>query len=75
MSKSEILAELPRLSAQERREILERLWKLEEAAGPTSREKHLLDEAQADCDADPQAGAPWAEVESRLRHPRSGAFA
>jgi len=42
MSKLEILAELPRPSAQERAEILDRLWHLEEAAGPTGREKTLL---------------------------------
>jgi len=67
VSKAEIIAQLPKLSAQERSEILEQLWRLEEAAGPTSREKALLDEAQADYDAHPQAGAPWSEVEARLR--------
>ena len=67
MSKAEILAELPKLSAQDRGEILERLWNLEEATGPTEREKVLLEEAQAAFDADPTAGAPWSEVEARLR--------
>jgi len=67
MSKLEILTELPRLSAQERAEILERLWSLEEAAGPTERERTLLNEAQADYDANPSDGAPWREVEARLR--------
>lgn len=51
MSKTEILAELPKLSAQDRGEILEQLWRLEEAAGPTEREKALLNEAQAAYDA------------------------
>ncbi len=70
MSKLEILAELPRLSSQERAEILDRLWHLEEAAGPSEGEKALLDEAQASYDADPKAGAPWREVEARLHeHP------
>jgi putative addiction module component (TIGR02574 family) len=67
MSKAEILAELPKLSAQDRGEILGQLWRLEEAAGPTETEKALLDEAQAAYDANPAAGAPWAEVEARLR--------
>ncbi|MBI3886200.1 MAG: addiction module protein [Opitutae bacterium] len=67
MSKREILAELPKLSAQDRGEILEQLWHLEESAGPTAREKMLLDEAQAAYDANPSAGAPWSEVEARLR--------
>lgn len=67
MSKTEILAELPKLSAQERGEILEQLWRLEEATGPTDREMNLLNEAQAAYDANPAAGAPWSEVEARLR--------
>ena len=67
MSKTEILAELPKLSAQDRGEILEQLWRLEEAAGPTEREKALLNEAQAAYDANPNAGAPWSDVEVRLR--------
>lgn len=67
MSKAEILAELPKLSAPDRREILAQLWRLEEAAGPTDREKSLLQEAQSDYEANPQAGAPWSEVEARLR--------
>lgn len=67
MSKREILAELPKLSAQDRGEILEQLWHLEESAGPTVRERALLDEAQAAYDANPSAGSPWSEVEARLR--------
>ena len=67
MSKAEILAELPKLSAQDRGDILERLWHLEEAAGPTAREKTLLNEAQAAYDANPEAGSPWSDVQARLR--------
>ena len=67
MSKMEILAELPRLSSEERAEIMERLWHLEEAGGPTEREKTLLNEAQADYDANPTEAAPWRDVEKRLR--------
>ena len=67
MSKAEILAELPRLSAHDRAEILERLWSLEEAAGPTDREKVLLSEAQAQYEANPSEGTPWPEAERRLR--------
>jgi hypothetical protein len=40
---------------------------LEEAAGPTAHEKALLNEAQASYDANPNGGAPWTEVEARLR--------
>ena len=67
MSKAEILAELPKLFAPDRREIFAQLWRLEEAAGPSDREKPLLQEAQTAYEANPQAGAPWAEVEARLR--------
>jgi putative addiction module component (TIGR02574 family) len=67
MSKAEILGELPKLSREDRSEILDRLWALEEEAGPSEREKLLLEEAQAAYDADPTAGAPWAEVQARLR--------
>ena len=67
MSKAEILSELPNLSAQDRTEILEQLWRLEEAAGPADWEKSLLNEAQAAYEANPSAGAPWSKVEDRLR--------
>lgn len=67
MSKAEILEELPKLSVQDRADILERLWKLEESAGPTSREKILLEEAQVRYDANPAAGCSWSETETRLR--------
>lgn len=67
MSKAEILAELPKLSAQDRGEILDQLWRLEESAGPSEAEKALLNEAQTAYEANPSAGAPWSEVESRLR--------
>lgn len=67
MSKAQILAELGRLSSGDRAEILARLWALEEASGPTPQEQSLLNEAQTRYDADPSAGAPWSEVEARLR--------
>lgn len=67
MSNADILAALPKLTPQERSEIFERLWQMEEAAGPTPREKNLLDEAQASYDANPAAGSPWSEVQARLR--------
>ena len=67
MSTMEILAQLPRLSASERAEIMDQLWRLEEAVGPTEREKTVLSEAQASYDANPSDGAPWRDVEARLR--------
>ncbi len=67
MSKAEILGELSKLSREDRREILDRLWSLEEEAGPSEAERQLLEEAQAAYDADRNDGAPWAEVQARLR--------
>ncbi len=67
MSKAEILGELTKLSRDDRREILDRLWALEEESGPSETERRLLEEAQAAYDADRNAGAPWAEVQARLR--------
>ena len=67
MSKTEILAELPKLSAQDRGEILEQLWLIEESSGPTPREMAMLNEAQAAYDAKPAAGTAWSEVQARLR--------
>ena len=67
MSKAEILAELPNLTNAERTEIWEHLWRLEAAAATSEAERLILDEAQADYDANPTAGAAWSEVEARLR--------
>lgn len=67
MSKAEILSELPKLSPQDRAEILEQLLRLEEATGAADWEKSALNEAQAAFNADPSAGSSWPEVEARLR--------
>ena len=50
MSKAEILAELPNLKAEERRQVFQRLCELQEddllhGVGPTEEEKNMLDEA------------------------------
>lgn len=70
MSKSDILAELPKLTAADRSEILDQLWSMEEQKalrrGPSAEEKTLLDEELADYKAKPNAGSSWAEVQTRL---------
>lgn len=66
MSKAEILAELPKLSARDREEILAHLCRMDESAGPNDQEKTLLDEAQSAYIANPSASSPWSEVEARL---------
>jgi hypothetical protein len=72
VSKSEILAELPRVKVEERREILERLWQLEEHSllqgpAPDAAEKTLLDRELAAFEQDGQSGSPWREVLQRVR--------
>jgi hypothetical protein len=72
MSKSDILEELPKLGPGDRREILERIWEMEEAdllrgAPPDADEKSLLDREWEEYQANPKAGAEWKEVESCLR--------
>ena len=71
----EILAELPKLGFEERREIFERIGELEEydllhGAKPTAEEKNLLDRELEEFQKNPQAGSTWNEVESRVRKSR-----
>jgi hypothetical protein len=66
MSKAEILAELPKLKPEERRQVYQRLCELEEqdllaGAGPTAEEKKILDEALAAFQKDGDGGRPWKE--------------
>jgi putative addiction module component (TIGR02574 family) len=72
MSKSDILEQLPKLGRGDRREILERIWEMEEedlikGAQLDANEKSLLDREWAEYQANPNAGSEWKEVESRLR--------
>lgn len=72
MSKAEILAELPKLKADERRQIYQRLCELQEqdlvdGAGPSEEEKKLLDAALAEYQKDGDRGRPWREVIGDLR--------
>lgn len=75
MAVTEIIAELPKLSAQEREDVLACLLELEEqdiaaGAGPDPAEAKLLDEALREHEANPGAAKPWAEVQERLRQAR-----
>jgi hypothetical protein len=73
MSTSEILAELPRLKAEERRQVFQRLCELQEqdllqhGVGPTDEEKRLLDEALASFERDGNPGTPWRDALRDLR--------
>ena len=72
MSNAEILAELPKLKAEERTQVFQRLCELQEAdllhgVGPTDDEKALLDEALAEFQHDGSAGTPWRDVLRQVR--------
>jgi putative addiction module component (TIGR02574 family) len=73
MSKVEILEELPKLTTEERREILLKLAELDgdlwlDADEPlTDAEKAILDARLAAYEKDPDAGSSWTEVEARIR--------
>jgi hypothetical protein len=72
VSKSEILEQLPNLARRDRREIMERIWEMEETdllngVQPDPEEKSLLDTELEEYQANPSAGAEWKEVEPRLR--------
>jgi hypothetical protein len=72
MSKMEILAELPKLESADRREILDRIWEMEEqdlinGNGVTAEEKAMLDCELEDYRRNPEAGSPWKEVEAHIR--------
>ncbi len=72
MSKTEILAELPKLRVEELAEVQA---KLDELVGEiwlddgelTDADKAALDAALADYQKNPDAGSPWKEVEARIR--------
>jgi putative addiction module component (TIGR02574 family) len=73
MSKLEILEELPRLSAEDRLEIRQKLNEIDggewlDCDDPlTDAEKSLLDSRLADYRQQPNAGSSWDEVEARLK--------
>ena len=72
MSKEQLVAELAKLTPEERWEVLETFWSPEgqahlEPGGPTEEEKALLDRETEEYKNNPEIGAPWAEVEARLR--------
>ena len=68
MSNADILNELPKLRPDDRQQVLDKLWELEEhdllqGIGPTPEEKCLLDRELEDYQRNPDTGANWEEVE------------
>jgi len=72
MSKAELLEEISKLSPEERSEIWDALWTLEEShllgsISPSDYEKAVLDREMEDYEKNLWVGATWEEVEARLR--------
>ena len=72
MSKAEIIAELPRLSAEDRAEVQAKLDELagdawQDVAELSEADKQALDGALADYENSPDAGSPWEHVKARVQ--------
>ncbi len=71
MSKIEILAELPKLSREERREVVKKVHEIDgddwlDEGELSDAEKALLEARLAEHERDPGAAIPWSEFETRL---------
>jgi len=72
MSKAEIIAALPRLSAEDRAEVQAKLDELagdawHERAELSDADKQVLDATIAEYEKSPDAGSPWDDVRSRIQ--------
>ena len=76
MSQAEILAELPKLRADERNQLIQKLCEFQEddilrGQAPDPIEKKLLDDALAEFERDGNPGTPWRDVLKRLHANKS----
>ena len=67
MSTTDILAQLPRLSAAERDAVRSRLDAIDSAAPLTPEEKRLIDERVASYRAHPDRAVSWSVAEQEIR--------
>jgi len=72
MSKTDIMIELPKLTPDERREILDKIWELDgadwlDSGELTNVDRVLIEQRLAEHEGNPDAAVPWDEVEARLR--------
>jgi putative addiction module component (TIGR02574 family) len=65
MSKEQLVAELEKLTPEERWELFEHFWPAE-LRGPTEEEKALLDRELEEYRKNPNDGVPWEEVKKQL---------
>lgn len=71
MSKSEILTELPKLTAEERQEVRELLAEIDRTdwlddGELTGEEKALIDARLDECERNPGSFIPWDEAKGRI---------
>lgn len=71
MSKAEILAELPKLTREERCEVVRRVHEIDgddwlDEGELSDEEKTLLEARVAEHERNPGAAIPWSEFEARL---------
>lgn len=71
MSKAEILAELPKLTLDDRREILHKIMELQgdnwlDDGSLSEEEKALIEQRVAEHNANPASAENWDEVKARL---------
>lgn len=67
MSTTEILAQLPRLTAAEREAVRARLDDIDATAPLSPEEKQLIDERVAAYRQNPGSGVSWAVAEAEIR--------
>jgi hypothetical protein len=67
MSTSEILAQLPRLTALEREQVRAKLDEIDSAVPLSPEEKQLIDARVAAYRQRPDAAIPWSVAESEIR--------
>jgi putative addiction module component (TIGR02574 family) len=72
MSFAEILDEIPRLTPEQRQQVVEKVFELEgdwlDLDDPLSpEEKHLVESRLAGHDRNPASAVPWQEVKARLQ--------
>ncbi len=72
MSKEQLVAELEKLTPEERWELFEHFWP-SELQGPTEEEKALLDRELEDYRKNPNDCVPWEEVKAQLQRDREQA--
>jgi hypothetical protein len=73
MSKKEIIAELAKLTSDDRREILDKIRELDggewlDSGELTHDERLLIEQRLVEHERNPEAATPRQEIEARLRH-------